>query len=730
MDSRKWFGIAVACLWSALGFEGRAASPQELDATPLTVYVSVGRAQLFSGPSSDFYPTGYVPQGTALEVYHHTNDNWLGVRPPQGCFSWLPATDAYLLPGGKIVEVINSAAVSWIGTSLGSAKQYRWQVKLKAGEQLSVIGEQTTRDADGKEVLWYRISPPAGEFRWIAAKEVSSHPVTKHGKSASQLSASPPSKPADVVTAAYQTAGPPQVIALGEAGDYYPDDQYSSDATTVDSDGATMHEGAIVLDGPTHDGYANGEQYYEGEVIVGDSYDESAIDGEVVVDDGYYPGEIIQGGSYFDDASEEVIYDSDASLADIGSYGPSGTFDGWHAMDLTDDGMRFTWLERMYGKAKQVGPDPLAADPFSLAMHRGNVRPNSPRAIEQMYPEEIPTHGGTSVAAAGSQLGSRLGSQHRPWRDPRTLGADRATDGGGVPLSAPDLSLRSPQAADESAPIDRTAPLTAGLQRVNAALQTASHKLAGTSPSNVGAGQVNWYGIGNPTSPGNTVAGNSATGNSATTGGTSPTGASGIPATLVSATTSSIDLNQLQVRLSEAVTQPMQLWSLQPIYDAARQVVEHGSSPVERGQARLLMERVEEFAELAARSGYLALDRNSLGQRSWGSGISPSGPAVMLASATSGSLPSAVPASFQNPLTNTANYDATGWLVPVIAASSGQPTHALTDDTGRILSYVTSVPGLNLDRYVNQAVGVTGLRGYLPQLQAGHIQAGRIVRIQ
>ena len=75
-------------------------------------------------------------------------------------------------------------------------------------------------------------------------------------------------------------------------------------------------------------------------------------------------------------------------------------------------------------------------------------------------------------------------------------------------------------------------------------------------------------------------------------------------------------------------------------------------------------------------------------------------------------------------------YDATGWIAPVLAASAEQPKHALTDDTGRIVAYVSALPGMNLDRYVNQPVGITGLRGYLPQLQAPHIQAQRVVRIQ
>lgn len=179
--------------------------------------------------------------------------------------------------------------------------------------------------------------------------------------------------------------------------------------------------------------------------------------------------------------------------------------------------------------------------------------------------------------------------------------------------------------------------------------------------------------------------------------------------------------------LSEIVTQPMHLWNLQNIYDSAKHYVEHGGSPIERGQARLLMERVEEFAELAQRSGYLAMSRTANAAAS----LSPSNN-VMTAGATTGNAaaPSVVSSEFQDKFGSASNFDASGWLVPVIAASPGQPTHALADQTGRILSYVTAVPGLNLDRYVNQAVGVTGLRGYLPQLQAGHIQAQRVVRVQ
>jgi hypothetical protein len=162
----------------------------------------------------------------------------------------------------------------------------------------------------------------------------------------------------------------------------------------------------------------------------------------------------------------------------------------------------------------------------------------------------------------------------------------------------------------------------------------------------------------------------------------------------------------------------MHLWSLQPIYDRAKHFVEHGSTPIERGQARLIIERIEEFAELARRGGYSAMNQTISLASSTASTI---GQSQVISAASNG---------INNPLSANPIYDATGWLVPVYAASPGQPAHALTDASGKITAYITALPGMNLDRYHNQAVGITGLRGYLPQLQAGHVEAQRIVRLE
>jgi hypothetical protein len=140
----------------------------------------------------------------------------------------------------------------------------------------------------------------------------------------------------------------------------------------------------------------------------------------------------------------------------------------------------------------------------------------------------------------------------------------------------------------------------------------------------------------------------------------------------------------------------------------------------------LLLERIQEFETHADRTALAApgVIRSGYGQ------LAATGRQEVVSDAAYRPA-SAVPVPAASPTSvSVQSYDATGWLVPVHATTPGQPTHAITDDGGRILAYVTSRAGLDLDSYINQAVGIFGLRGYLPRLQAGHIQAQRIVTLR
>lgn len=160
-----WCAAAVAL---ASGPTGRAEPPE---AEPYLVYVAQEAAHARCGPSGDHYRTDPLRHGQRLEVYVETSDGWLGIRPPDESFSWVTADAVEMLPGGDRATVIEDRTVSWIGTHLGRARRYRWQVQMAAGETVTILGRSERDGPDGPQ-LWYRVVPPSGEFRWVHRDQV------------------------------------------------------------------------------------------------------------------------------------------------------------------------------------------------------------------------------------------------------------------------------------------------------------------------------------------------------------------------------------------------------------------------------------------------------------------------------------------------------------------------------------------------------------------------------
>ncbi|MFG0266417.1 MAG: hypothetical protein ACF8AM_14905, partial [Rhodopirellula sp. JB055] len=170
-----WGGLA--CLTTFVG----SANGQDTSATtvdqPYLVFVSDEGAHLRCGPSGEYYKTDPVRHGQELEVYVETSDGWLGVRPVDESFCWVAAdavklneqTQSKKSSGSDILgmaTVTEDKTVAWIGTNLGRARRYRWQVQLAEGEEVTIVGSSERDGPDGPQ-LWYRIVPPSGEFRWI-----------------------------------------------------------------------------------------------------------------------------------------------------------------------------------------------------------------------------------------------------------------------------------------------------------------------------------------------------------------------------------------------------------------------------------------------------------------------------------------------------------------------------------------------------------------------------------
>lgn len=161
-------------------------------------------------------------------------------------------------------------------------------------------------------------------------------------------------------------------------------------------------------------------------------------------------------------------------------------------------------------------------------------------------------------------------------------------------------------------------------------------------------------------------------------------------------------LTELDIDLTSMVAEDSSKWQLTPLQQRATDLVDAGPSPLERGQARLVLDRINEFAAT----------------------LPPNHEELTLTAPTGGPVVAPVPkADF------TAHYDAVGYLMPIVGARPGSPQYQLTDKDGRSLSYVSAKPGINLNHYVKKQVGLYGQRGYVESLQKQHVLAERVVEL-
>lgn len=200
------------------------------------------------------------------------------------------------------------------------------------------------------------------------------------------------------------------------------------------------------------------------------------------------------------------------------------------------------------------------------------------------------------------------------------------------------------------------------------------------------------------------------------------------------------EIQQAMIDLTRVVANSMDRWDLREHAARAQQWIEQAADPIARGEARLLLERIESFEVLRRRSlsatdvAYATTPSNGMSSNNVVSASlagyqRPTDPTVPTPSSNNQPFP-ASPASPQLNADGTPASDASGWLVSVHSAEYGQPEYALTDDFGGLIAYVQPAPGMNLSRYLKQPVGIYGVKGYLPNLSARQIVVERIVRLR
>jgi hypothetical protein len=171
---RMLVAVSIACLFSI----SSVAAEEPAERFPYTAFVATDTAPVRSGPGLTFYPVQDLKRGDAVEVWRHDPDGWMAVRPPEGSFSWVDAKFVQSVDGRHGLIFGREVNVR-VGTQFSDIRDVI-QLRLADGDEVEILGSDNFGVRPQYSITfrnhWYKIAPPAGEFRWIHQGHTVRHP--------------------------------------------------------------------------------------------------------------------------------------------------------------------------------------------------------------------------------------------------------------------------------------------------------------------------------------------------------------------------------------------------------------------------------------------------------------------------------------------------------------------------------------------------------------------------
>lgn len=760
--------FAVACLIAFPCYADQRAKTLE---QPTDFYVIENDTPVHCGPGNEYYPTQLVDEGVQVQVHIQTNDGWSAIRPTESSFSWVAAEHVYLLPDGETLEVTSSQAPSWIGSSIGTPKKYLWQMHLPATQQLKTIGRAEQRVDGGSPRLWFKIAPPSGEFRWIRTNDLSSQPplpslndgplesrtqsVTRASSESDRYADSP--KERSLVVNASATQSDDDVVQTAQ--------YFESSESTIEGFDHEPNIGEVPID------------LQDGQILVGQPYfeGEAAQSFQPQGEADYY---VAQQPAYSDGAN---YYEEDIELGpgefvvgpsgtrDLGSahHGPPGVqrrqprrparepynapenplFRNHTAIDNSRPGMRVRPLGSILGvlgfavREVDVVPPNQLRDPSALGEYESGTGSRLDR---------LPRPGRRNtdyLGSANGRSGQDLGQLREEIGSEMERLVERLNDLSKGPDQAPFRSESSQLREELSLLVDELEK-----ERGSSSLRSAEPPSLRTptqsGSSNSDASTPTWHARVSDRDltalPLRSLSPSMMASNSDTA--SSPPNFAARDFSTPPSDGLSREVQAIQIELQKILSGVPSNQDFQTIAEYANYLIDHGETPIVRGEARILLDRIRQLEierQDALVNAASQRPQNALDASFVSSSVQPASSIRSLSQLTGNALSNAWQASesaVQRSLSaaspteisshEATTSDASGWLMPVLGANPTQPQYALTDDSGKIISYVSPAPGMNLELYSKQPVAIYGTRGFYPALSARHISADRVVRIR
>jgi len=170
------------------------------------------------------------------------------------------------------------------------------------------------------------------------------------------------------------------------------------------------------------------------------------------------------------------------------------------------------------------------------------------------------------------------------------------------------------------------------------------------------------------------------------------------------------EAENLELELSIMLAEETTVWSFDQLRPRAEGLAQQAQTAVERGRARLLLNKIDRFEDIKHRYDEVNRLASDVDRRN----------ARLAELSRARALAASAP---PNP---DGRYDGVGRLTPVASPPPGAPRYALVEPSGEVRCYVSPAPGVNLQSYVGHEVGVTGTRGFMPEQRTTHVMAKHI----
>jgi hypothetical protein len=170
------------------------------------------------------------------------------------------------------------------------------------------------------------------------------------------------------------------------------------------------------------------------------------------------------------------------------------------------------------------------------------------------------------------------------------------------------------------------------------------------------------------------------------------------------------EIDATEVELAIMLVEEPTVWSFGSLRQRAESLLGQAETAVERGHARVLLNKIERFAGIKQRYDTVHSVREETERAN-----------RLLSGVTTAARNNLPPLDERD-----SRYDGVGRLTELSDPPPGAPRYALLDGRGELKWYVTPAPGVNLRHYLGRQVGVSGARGYIPEKKAHHLMARQV----